>query len=84
MVDSGADINLIKSCKLLGTAEFEPKDRVSVKSVEGSVVEIHGSIETGIWEGGIDIPFHFQLLSKHVDLKGDGILGRDFLKLMQA
>jgi hypothetical protein len=56
LVDSGADISLVKSYKVLGTAEFEPKDRVCVKSVEGSVIEIHGSIETRIREGGIDIP----------------------------
>jgi hypothetical protein len=77
-VDSGTDISLVKSCKLLGTADFEPKDRVRVKSVEGSVIETHGSTETRIREGGIDIPFHFQLVSKQVDLKGDGLLGRDF------
>jgi hypothetical protein len=35
LVDSGADISLVKSYKLLGTAEFEPKDRVHVKNVEG-------------------------------------------------
>ena len=84
LVDSGADISLVKSYKLLGTAEFEPKDRVRVKSVEGYVIETHGSIETGIREKGIDIPFQFQLVSKQVDLKGDGILGRDFLESMHA
>ena len=71
LVDSGADISLVKSYKLLRTAEFEPKDRVRVKSIEG-YVETHGSIETGIRERGIDIPFQFQLVSKQVDLKGDG------------
>ena len=84
LVDSGADISLVKSYKLLETAEFEPKDRVRVKSVEGCVIETHGSIETRIREGRIDIPFRFQLVSKQVDLKGDGIIGHDFFKLMEA
>jgi len=84
LVDSGADISLVKSYKLLGTAEFESKDRARVKSVEGSVTETHCSTETQIREGGIYIPFHFQLVSKQVDLKGDGILGRDLFKLIQA
>jgi hypothetical protein len=44
---------------LLGTAEFEPKDRVDVKSVEGSVIETHGSIETLIWEGRIRYSLSF-------------------------
>jgi len=51
-------------------------DRVRVKSVEGSVIETHGNIQTGIREGGIDIPFRFQLVGKQVDLKGDGMPGR--------
>jgi hypothetical protein len=83
-VDIGADISLLKSRKLLATAEFEPRDKVRVKSVEGSVIETHWSIETKILEGSLQIPFRFQLLSKQVDLPGDGILGRDFLKQMQA
>jgi hypothetical protein len=84
LVDSGADISLIKSYKLLETAEVEPKDRVRVKSAEGSVIETHGSIETRIREGEMDISFHFQLVDKQVDLKGDWILGRDFFKSMQT
>jgi len=31
LVDSGSDVTLVKSYKLLGTAEFEHKDRVRVK-----------------------------------------------------
>ena len=84
LVDSGADISLLKSKKLLGTTEFEPRERVRVKSVDGSVIETHGSIETQILEGTVRIPFRFHLVSKQVDLLGDGILGRDFLKQMQA
>ena len=30
LVESGVDISLLKSRKLLGTAEFEPRDRVRV------------------------------------------------------
>jgi hypothetical protein len=81
VVDSGVDVSLVKSYELLGTAEFEPKCRVRVKSVDGSVTETHGSIETRIREGGIDSPFRLQLVSQQVDLKVGGILGRDFLNL---
>jgi transposase InsO family protein len=84
LVDSGADISLVKSEKLLSTAEFEPKDRVRVKSIEGSMIETHGSLETQILEGEVSIPYCLQLVSKQIDLKGDGILGRDFLKAMRA
>jgi len=62
---------------LLGTRRergFEPRDMVQVKSVEGSIIETHGSTETKILEGSLQIPFHFQLVSKQVDLLGDRIL----------
>jgi hypothetical protein len=55
-----------------------------VKGVEGSVIETHSSREAKIREGAVEIPFRFQLVSKQFVLKGDGLLGRDFLKQMQA
>ena len=84
LVDSGADISLVKSEKLLSTAEFEPKDRVPVKSVDVSIIETHGSLVTRAREGEMRIPYRLQLVSKQVDLKGDGILGRAFLKATRA
>jgi hypothetical protein len=84
LVDSGADFSLVKSKKLLGTAEFEPMDRVRFKGVDGAILETHGSIETRMKVGKVEIPYSFQLVNKQIDLKGDGILGRDFLKIMQA
>ena len=83
LVDSGADISLINSEKLSSTAEFEPTDGIRVKSV-GSIIETHGSLKTQVREGDMNIPYRLQLVSKQVDLKGDGILGRDFLAAMRA
>ena len=84
LVDSRADISLLKSRRLLGTAEFEPRDRVRVKTVESSAIETQWSIETNILEGSLQIPASFQLVSKQVDLSGDGILGLEFLKQIQS
>ena len=41
-------------------------------------------METQVREGDMNIPYRLQLVSKQVDLKGDGILGRDFLAAMRA
>jgi len=68
LVDRGADISLVKSEELLSTAVFEPRDRVRVKSVEGSIIETHGSLETQVREGVMNIPYRLQLVSKQVDL----------------
>ena len=84
LADSGTDISLVKREQLLSTAEFEPRSRVRVKSIEGSIIETHGSLETQAREGDINILCRLQLVSKQVDLKGDGILGRDFLAAVRA
>lgn len=57
---------------------------MKIKSIDGSVIETHGSIETLICDTGVQIPYHFQLVSNQVDVVGDGILGRDFFKHTQA
>jgi hypothetical protein len=48
------------------------------------MIETHGSLETQVLEGEMSIPYRLQLVSKQVDLKCDGILGRDILKGMRA
>jgi hypothetical protein len=68
LVDTGADVSLLKSARLLGTAEFEPKDKMRIRSVEGSVIQTYGSIETRILEGNVEIPFRFQLVNKQADI----------------
>ena len=84
LVDSGADISLIKSEHLVGSTEFDSRGKVRIKSVDASMMEMHGSIQANIVDGHLRIPFNFQLVSKQVDLLGDGILGQDFLRRMQA
>jgi hypothetical protein len=41
LVDSRADISLLKSKNLIGTVEFEPDERTRLKNVDGSVIETH-------------------------------------------
>ena len=55
-----------------------------VKIVDGSIIGTHDSLETRVREGEMSIPYRLQLVSKQVDLKGDGILGRDLLKATRA
>jgi hypothetical protein len=84
LLDTGAEVSLIKSPKLICTTEFDPSDRVRVKCVDGSIVETHGTIDTCVREGKKKIHFKFQLVNKQVDLAYDGIIGRDFLRNAKA
>ena len=52
MVDTGADVSLIKVSRLIGTTEFNPDAKVKVKCVGGSPIETHGTIDANIEVGG--------------------------------
>jgi len=73
--DSKADICLLKSKNLLGRVKFEPKEKVRVKSVDGTIIETHGSLKATVREGQVEVTFTCQLVSNQVDIQGDGILG---------
>jgi hypothetical protein len=83
LVDTGADISLIRSTKLKGEAEFEPDRRVRVRGVDGSVVQTYGVIEVEVQEGNFRVRFPFHLVNKQVDLVYDGILGRVFCRVQK-
>ena len=78
-VDTVTDISLVKPDYLDKTNQYDPKGRVQVKSVSGSVIQSLGAVRAIMYEGSVSIPFTFQLVDKRIDLPCDGILGRDFL-----
>ena len=84
LVDTGADVSLLKGSKLVGTTEFDPEGKIEVKCVDGSTIEAHGIVETKIRLGSKSITHSFQLVSKQVDIPCDGILGRDFFQRARA
>jgi hypothetical protein len=68
LLDTGADICLIKISALLETTQFDPRKKVKVKSLEGTTVETDDIVELCIHNGELEIPFEFQLVSKQVEL----------------
>lgn len=80
VVDTGADIRLLKPDILDKTRRFEPDNKVKVKSVNGSVIEILGTVKTVAKADFWKMPFMFHLVNKQVDVPCDGITGRDFFE----
>lgn len=79
LVDTGADISLLKPGNLDMMMQFDREGRVKVRSVSGSTIETMGAVNVVVCEGSVRVPFIFQLTDKQIDLACDGILGSDFL-----
>lgn len=79
LVDTGADISILKPDKLDKTEPFDPEGRMKVKGVSGSSIQTLGTVQATMYEETVKIPFTFQLVGRQVDIPCDGILGRDFL-----
>jgi hypothetical protein len=48
LVDTGADIMLVKGNKVIGTTEYDPENKVTVKCVDGLPMQTHESVEARI------------------------------------
>ena len=48
LIDTGADISLLKGNKLIGTTEYDPENKEKVKCLDGSPMETHGVLEARI------------------------------------
>jgi predicted aspartyl protease len=59
LLDTGAEVSLIKSPKLISTTEFDPSERVRVKCVDGSIVETHGTVSACLSEGERKVHLNF-------------------------
>jgi hypothetical protein len=84
LIDSGADVSVLKGKNLIGSTKYDPERKVRVKSVSGSLIETHGAIEAVIELRNSSITHEFQLVNKQVDIPCEGILGRDFFQHAKA
>ena len=63
LIDTGADISILKGAKLIGTTEYDPDRKVTVKCVDGSPMETHGVLEARIELQNRSTMHNFQLVN---------------------
>ena len=68
LIDTGADISLLKGNKLIGTTEYDPEKKVKAKCVDGSPMETHGVLEARVELSNSPIVHDFQLVNIQVDI----------------
>jgi len=48
LIDTGADISLVKGNKLIGPTEYDPEKKVKINWVDGTAVKSHSAVESRI------------------------------------
>lgn len=81
LVDSGADISLLKIHRVNEDTIIAVNKAVKIKGITSEEVKTYGLIEADmILDDGKIIKHLFQIVSKDFPLKQDGLIGRDFLR----
>lgn len=79
IVDTGADISLIKENILQKSTNIYTNHKCIINGVTSGKIETIGISHTNILMNGVKIPLNFQVVDKEFPIATDGILGRDFL-----
>lgn len=80
MVDSGAEISLIKSGHIKPTELVNLNDKCNITGINSEIVETFGTISSSIQlSSECKLNTKFQLVPDNIPIPTDGILGRDFL-----
>lgn len=77
LVDTGAQVSLIKNNAIPKHSVINTRNRISIKSLHGSETTL-GEIQTNICEKQSKIPIQLQVTDNCV-IKEDGILGYDII-----
>lgn len=80
IVDSGADISIFKSGKILPNQRIDANRKFKINGITNSTIQTIAETETAlITENDLSIVHNFQIVDDSFPIPTDGILGRDFL-----
>lgn len=79
IIDTGADVSLFKVDKVNPKQPVYTQKRINLTGITTNSIDTLAATNTSLTFGNASITHQFHLIPKTVDIKADGILGRDFL-----
>lgn len=79
LVDTGAEISLLKVAKLIGSTPMDDKNICTLTGISDTGINTLGSVNANIQINDSQLIHEFQLITDDIAIPTDGILGRDFL-----
>jgi hypothetical protein len=78
LVDTGAEISIVKGSILSPEIQYQPKDSINVKGISGTTVKTEGTAKLKIATATHETTHTFHIMGRDFQYQYDGILGRDF------
>ena len=80
MIDTGAEISIIKESSLNEGTSYQPRKSIEIKGIGNAVLKTDGVVELKLLTEKHETVHNFHALSEPSALQCDGILGKDFLE----
>lgn len=80
LIDSQADISLIKQSTIANSAIIDSSTQIKIKGVTQGIVNSIGTIESSILIDNTKIHQRFHVVPSNFSIPTNGILGKDFLR----
>ena len=80
LIDTGAEISIIKSFSLNVRASYQSRKSVEIKGMCNAVLKTDGIVELKLLTDEHETVPNFHVLSEPSTLQCDGSLGKDFLE----
>jgi hypothetical protein len=84
LVDTGADISVIRDATLKSRCNFKPENVIEVKRISKGVMKTKGTVILKLFIGTHETTHEFHVIGDSFQLQYDGILGRDFWESKNA
>ena len=79
ILDTGADVSLFKVDKIKLKQQVYKQNKINLTGITNNSVNTLAATFTNISFGNVSVNHKFHIIPKDIDIKADGILGRDFL-----
>ena len=84
LVDTGAEISIIKGSSLSPGVEYQLCEGVDIKGISNTIMKTEGTIELKLFTDTHETTHTFHVLRENSELPYDAILGKDFFETREG
>ena len=80
LVDTGADVSLIKANMIDAEATYNPENAITLQGINSNNIRSFGTVKCNVQFKDAVLEHEFHLAPKSLNIRYDGIIGTDFFE----